>query len=99
MKLHVAEDCHLHLFVMKQHVRFIVFLALKFDSLFLLKIKINIPVLFIKPIYFPLIFLSVANLLNMKPSNPDKCYLYQRVTELNLQQNYQTWNQSGKYIK
>ncbi len=99
MKLHVAEYCHYTLVCYEATCSFHCFLALKFDSLFLLKIKINIPVLFIKPIYFPLIFLSVANLLNMKPSNPDKCYLYQRVTELNLQQNYQTWNQLGKYIK
>ena len=44
-------------------------------------------------------FLRIANLLNMKRSNPDKCYLYPGVTEVNLQQNYQTWNRSGKYIK
>jgi hypothetical protein len=55
--------------------------------------------LFIKPADFSLIFFGIANLLNPKRSNPDKCYLYPGVTELNLQQNYQTWNQSGKYIK
>jgi len=46
------------------------FSVVKIYTLFLLKIKINIPVLFIKPIDFSLIFLRDANLLNLKPSNP-----------------------------
>jgi len=99
MELHVAEDCHYTPVCYEATCSFHCFLSLKFDTLFLLKIKLNIPVLFIKPSDFLLIFLRVANLLNLNPSNPDKCYLYPRVTKLNLQQKYQAWNQSGKYIK
>jgi len=95
MELHVAEDCHYTLVCYEATCSFHCFLSL----LFLLKIKLNIPVLFIKQIDFLSIFSRVANLLNLKPSNPDKCYLYPGVTELNLQQKYQTWNQSEKYIK